>query len=35
MDMSLSERGETVKHREGWRAAVHDGVTKSQTGLPD
>ena len=29
-DMSLSKPQETVKDREGWRAAVH-GVTKSQT----
>ena len=34
MDMSLSNFWETVKDREGWRAAVH-GVTKSQTRLSD
>ena len=32
--MSLSNLQETVKDREGWRAAVH-GVTKSQTWLND
>ena len=30
MDMSLSKLQETVKDREGWRAAVR-GVTKSWT----
>ena len=34
MDVSLSNFWETVKDREGWRAAVH-GVTKSQTQLSD
>ena len=34
MDVSLSNFWETVKDREGWRAAVH-GVTKSQTRLSD
>ena len=32
MDMNLSQLWETVKDREGWRAAVH-GVTKSWTWL--
>ena len=32
MDMSLSNPGEIVKDREGWRAAVHE-VTKSWTWL--
>ena len=32
MDMSLSQLGEMVKHREAWWAAVH-GIAKSQTGL--
>ena len=32
MDMSWSELQETVKDREGWRAAVH-GVAKSRTQL--
>ena len=30
MDMSLSKLQDTVKDREGWRAAVH-GVRKSRT----
>ena len=34
MDMSLGKLRETVKDREGWRAAVHR-VTKSQTRLSD
>ena len=34
MDMSLSKLQDTVKDREGWRAAVH-GVRKSQTWLSD
>ena len=33
-DMSLSELQETVKDREGWRAAGR-GATKSQTGLSE
>ena len=32
IDMSLSKLQETVKDREGWRAAVH-GITKSWTQL--
>ena len=32
MDMNLSKLWDTVKAREGWRAAVH-GVTNSQTQL--
>ena len=32
MDMSLSKLQETVKDREGWRAALH-GITKSWTQL--
>ena len=34
MDLILSKLWETVKDREGWRAAVH-GVSKSQTLLSD
>ena len=34
MDMSLSKRQETVKHRQIWCAGVH-GVTKGQTRLND
>ena len=34
MDMSLSNPGEIVKDREGWRAAVH-AVAKSRTWLSD
>ena len=30
MDMSLSELGELVMHREAWHAVIH-GVAKSQT----
>ena len=32
MDLSLSKPQETVKDREGWRAAVY-GVTKSRSRL--
>ena len=34
VDMSLRKLKETVKDREGWRAAVH-GVTESQTCFRD
>ena len=34
MDMSLNKLQETVKDKEGWRAAVH-GVTKNHTQLHD
>ena len=32
MDVSLSELGEMVMHREAWRAVIH-GVSKSRTRL--
>ena len=35
VDMSLSKFWEMVKDREAWCAAVHGGVTKSQTRLSD
>ena len=34
MDMCLGKLWETVRDREGWRAAVH-GMAKSQTRLSD
>ena len=33
MDMNLSELRELVMDREAWHAAIHSGVTKSQTRL--
>ena len=35
MDTSLSKLRELVMNREAWRAAIHGGVTKSQTRLSD